>query len=49
MGLGGAVPDPPAEPRILATERRALPAGTRVSVTPHLGGLHHEYRLERAA
>jgi transposase InsO family protein len=49
MGLGGAVPNPPAEPRILATERHALPAGTRVSVTPHLGGLHHEYRLERAA
>jgi transposase InsO family protein len=49
MGLDGAVPDPPAEPRIVATERHALPKGTRVAATPHLGGLHHEYRLARAA
>jgi hypothetical protein len=49
MGLDGAVPDPPTEPRPVATERHTLPKGTRVTATPHLGGLHHEYRLERAA
>ena len=50
MALGSSVPEPnelyPA-PRL--EHRHRLPEGSRVASTPVLGGLHHEYRLERAA
>jgi putative transposase len=48
--LGPGIPDPPPElPVPLPTHRHRLPRGSRVIVTPILGGLHHEYRLEEAA
>jgi transposase InsO family protein len=48
--LGPGIPDPPPG---LPVERQAhrhrLAAGSRVVRRPVLGGLHHEYRLDRAA
>ncbi len=34
------------EPRLIASGRHRLPNGAAVVAIPHLGGLHHEYRLE---
>jgi transposase InsO family protein len=46
----GAVPDPaPGLPAELQTHRHQLPTGRRVLAEPILGGLHHEYSLDRAA
>jgi len=44
-------PGIPERPERLAeqTDRHRLPVGHRVVSTSVLGGLHHEYRLERAA
>ena len=48
--LGPGFPDPPdGQPVELQPDRHRLPEGARVVATPVLGGLHHEYRLERAA
>jgi len=48
--LGPGIPDPadglPVEPQ---PDRHRLPAGTDVVSTPVLGGLHHTYRLVKAA
>lgn len=48
--LGPGFPDP-AEglPVPLQPDRHRLPPGSRVTATPVLGGLHHDYRLDRAA
>jgi putative transposase len=50
MSLGPGFPEPteglPAEPQ---PHQHHLPAGAAVVATPILGGLHHEYRLQRAA
>ena len=48
--LGPGFPDP-AEglPAPLQPDRHRLPPGSRVTATPVLGGLHHEYRLKVAA
>ncbi len=50
MGLGPGIPDPPeglpVEPSL---ERHRLPEGFRVASDSVLGGLHHEYRLEKIA
>jgi transposase InsO family protein len=50
MALGPGIPDPPpglpVEPN---ADRHALPEGFEVVGKPVLGGLHHEYRLERKA
>ena len=47
--LGPGLPDPPSERMTEQSHRHRLPIGHRVSSTSILGGLHHEYRLERAA
>jgi putative transposase len=47
--LGPGIPDPPSERMSAQSHRHRLPVGPRVSSTSILGGLHHEYRLERAA
>jgi putative transposase len=47
--LGPGIPDRWAEQHPEQTDRHRLPVGQRVSSTAILGGLHHEYRLERAA
>jgi transposase InsO family protein len=45
-----AVPEPPpGMPTDLQPDRHCLPAGQRVLAKPILGGLHHEYSLDRAA
>ncbi len=50
MSLGPGVPEPneiyPAAP---LPHRHEIPPDARLISTPVLGGLHHEYRLERAA
>ncbi len=48
MALGPGIPDPPAQlPVIPQTHRHRLPADVRVIAHPVLGGLHHEYALEK--
>jgi putative transposase len=46
MGLDGRVPDPPRVERILASKPQCIPDRFTLTATPHLGGLHHDYRLE---
>lgn len=48
--LGPGLPQPPPGlPAVVQEHRHRLPRGARVARRPVLGGLHHEYRLERAA
>lgn len=50
MSLGGGVPEPNEQvPAPLLPHRHHLPSDARVIAKPILGGLSHEYRLERAA
>ena len=50
MALGPDIPDPPAHlPVTPQTHRHRLPADRRVIAHPVLGGLHHEYALEKIA
>ena len=46
--LGPGTPDPNSPKAELQVQRHCIPKGCRVSVTSVLGGLHHEYRLEKA-
>ena len=48
VSLGPGLPEPPPGPQGPEPRGHQLPA-RRVVVTPILGGLHHEYRLEREA
>jgi len=45
--LGPGIPEPPPEQIPKTTRRHRLPAGSRVKAKPVLGGLHHEYALEK--
>ena len=47
--LGPGIPDPPQAKVPASPHRHSLPSGYRVTSTPVLGGLHHEYGLEKEA
>ena len=47
--LGPGVPDPRSNVPRVEPRVHCLPVGLRVAATPILGGLHHEYRLQRLA
>jgi putative transposase len=45
--LGPGVPDPSFEKARLQIKRHSIPKDRRIVVNPILGGLHHDYRLEK--
>lgn len=47
--LGPVIPEPPQANAPASPHRNMLPAGYCVASKPVLGGLHHEYRLEKEA
>ncbi len=47
--LGPGIPEPIQAKVPAGPHRHKLPDGFRVTATPVLGGLHHEYRLEKEA
>ena len=47
--LGPGIPEPPQANVPALVHRHKLPARHRVAKTAILGGLHHEYRLEKEA
>src|SRR5215831_4479535 len=47
--LGPGIPDPSSPKAEVQAQRHSIPNDCRVAVTSILGGLHHEYRLERIA
>jgi len=47
--LGPGIPEPPQDNVPDSGHRHNLPSGYRVRSTPVLGGLHHEYSLEKEA
>ncbi len=47
--LGPGIPEPIQASVPASVHRHKLPAGYRVASKPVLGGLHHEYRLEKEA
>ncbi len=48
--LGPGIPGPPPEARVFQNPgRHSLPRGHRVRKKPVLGGLHHEYSMQRMA
>jgi len=49
MSLGPGFPDRSVHKAELQVKRHCIPNHCRVAVIPILGGLHHEYKLERTA
>jgi putative transposase len=47
--LGPGIPDPGIEKVELQIKRHWIPKDHRIAVTAILGGLHHEYRLQKVA
>src|ERR1039458_6074537 len=47
--LGPGIPEPSNLMPVPSSGRHRLPEGSRVMARAVLGGLHHEYRLEKAA
>ena len=47
--LGPGIPDPSVGKTKLQIKRHCIPKDYRIAVTSILGGLHHEYTLERIA
>jgi transposase InsO family protein len=47
--LGPGIPEPSNLVPLPSSGRHTLPEGSRVMARPVLGGLHHEYRLEKVA
>ena len=47
--LGPDIPDPTASDTVTQLSGHRIPSDHRVAAKPILGGLHHEYRLERIA
>ena len=47
--LGPGIPEPSQAKLPAGPHRHKLPSGQRVSSKPVLGGLHHEYGLEKEA
>jgi putative transposase len=47
--LGPGIPEPPQAKVPTSVHRHKLPEGQRVRVVEILGGLHHEYGLEKEA
>src|SRR5664280_3151512 len=47
--LGPGIPEPSNLLPLPSSDRHTLPEGSQVMARPVLGGLHHEYRLEKVA
>jgi len=47
MSLGPGIPEPTQAQLPASVHRHKLPEGYRIKSKPVLGGLHHEYSLEK--